>query len=108
MPEDIEPVPVFAPGEGYEPARPSVPNPEPRVPPKPGFVPTAIYSTAVVHDPDDKVGARCHEPGPTVPAEGKEVVLVCVRRRSHEKRGEPTHRCFAGVNPLQRVWYEWT
>lgn len=105
MADDIEPVPEFAPGEGYEP-KPGRPQPElpaPRV----EVVPTAIFQAPMVNDPDDRVGARCHAHGPIIVAEGKPTELPCVRRRDHVERGQGEHRAFAGVDPAQRVWYEW-
>lgn len=101
-----EEIPEFLPGEGYEPARPPVPESPPAA--TPGRLPTAIITAPMIHDPDDQTGARCGDPGPNVKAEGKMVNLPCVRRRGHQERGEADHRCFSGQDPLTRVWYQWT
>lgn len=102
--EELEPEALYRPGEGYEPARSPVDEP----PPSGGKVTLSpkqfrAIQTPMIHDPEDRVGARCFDPGPEVKAEGKMVGLPCVRRRGHS--GE--HRSFAGEHPESRVFYEW-
>jgi hypothetical protein len=104
MPEDIDPIPEYAPGEGYAPARPKDPEPAPsggKVTLSPRQF-KAIHSP-MISDPEDTVGARCFDHGPEVKAEGKMVGLPCVRKRGHSG----AHRSFQGEHPESRVFYEW-
>lgn len=101
MDDEVE----YAPGDGYEPRPPKGP-PELPSSPASGVVPTAIFQTPMIADPEDRVGARCGATGPTVKAEGKTVNLPCIRHRDHVNHGS-RHRAFQGDKPEARVWYEW-
>jgi len=112
MPEEIDPIPEYAPGEGYEPSPPPAAGLVlPGVQPAPRESDVSLspkqfkaIPSAMIHDPEDKVGARCFDPGPEVKAEGKMVGLPCIRKRGHN----PPHRSFQGEHPESRVFYEWT
>ncbi|HET7110195.1 MAG TPA: hypothetical protein VFI41_04945 [Gemmatimonadales bacterium] len=101
MDEEME----YAPGEGYEPKPPKAP--ELPAPSPIEVVPIAIHQRPNFPDPDDRVGARCHAPGPKVMVEGKRIELPCVRRRGHVERGDINHRAMQGEKPEHRVFYEW-